>query len=215
MAKRYSAVIFDLDGTLVDSYEPIAASLNHARAAFGLPAKPLDAVRREVGRGLEALMADNLGPGRVEEGVRLFRSRYRQVFREGTHLMPGVEATLRELAARGVPMAITSNKPAYFSREIVDALGLEGLFAAILGPEMVAAPKPHPEMVEKAAALLRASREEILYVGDMRIDIETCRNAGMAVCVLPTGSETKEALAAARPDHLIERFESLLDLLAP
>src|SRR5437867_3404324 len=124
MPAPYSALIFDLDGTLVDSYAPIAESLNHVRSSLGLPSRTLDEVRREVGRGLESLIRDNVGAERMDEGVRLFRARYRKVFLAGTTLMPGVEPTLAELARRGVPMVITSNKPAYFSREIVEALGV-------------------------------------------------------------------------------------------
>lgn len=215
MPPPYSAAIFDLDGTLVDSYEPITASLNEARVRFGLPAKSLSEVRGEVGTGLEVLMLRNLGPERVEEGVRVFRSHYRKVFLAGTKLLPGVAATLAALRARGVPMAVTSNKPAYFTREILEHLGLEGHFRAVLGPEMVLRPKPDPEMVLKAVGILGRPKEEVLYVGDMTIDIETCRRASIAVCVVPSGSDQRETLVAAAPDHLVERFEEVAPLLAP
>ena len=213
MTRTYSALIFDLDGTLVDSYEPITESLNYVRTAFGLRPKTLDEVRLEVGRGLDSLVRDNIGEERTEEGVRLFRARYRKVFREGTRLLPGVGATVRELARRAVPMAITSNKPAYFSREIVEHLGFGGAFVGIIGPEMVEHPKPDPEMVRMAIALIDRPDAEVLYVGDMRIDIDTCRRAGIAVCAIASGSETREILAAARPDIMIDRFEELLALV--
>ncbi len=215
MSRTFGALIFDLDGTLVDSYEPIAESLNHVRTTLGLPPKPLEEVRREVGRGLDSLIRDNVGEDRVEEGIRLFRIRYRKVFREGTRLLPGVAGTLGELGRRGIPMTITSNKPAYFSHEIVESLGLGGLFLAVLGPEMVERPKPDPEMIHKAIECLARPASEVLYVGDMRIDIETCRRAGIAVCAIPSGSDTREALAGAHPDFLIERFEELLGLVSP
>ena len=213
MLGPFSAILFDLDGTLVDSYEPIAESLNRVRAHFDLPPKSLDEVRREVGRGLEHLIADNVGPDRVDEGVGVFRSHYRQVFLARTRLMPGVARTLAALAARGVPMAITSNKPAYFTREIVEGLGLGGLFLAVLGPEMVDRPKPDPEMVLKAIEILGRSIGEVLYVGDMRLDIETCRRAGLAVCVIPGGSDSREELQSAGPDFLLDRFEDLPALI--
>lgn len=212
---KFSTILFDLDGTLVDSYEAIAESLNHARAAFGLAPKPLAEIRREVGRGLEILMAENLGHANVPEGVRAFRSRYRRVYRDATRLLPGVASTIDALAGMGVAMAITSNKPAYFSREIIDALGLGERFAAILGPEMVERPKPDPEMLVVAIDAIGAPRDAVLYVGDMRIDVEASRRAGIRVAVLPTGSESKEELALARPDFLLERFEDLLALVSP
>src|SRR5436309_2232447 len=149
-------ILFDLDGTLVDSYLPITESLNEVRSAFGLPSKSEAEVRREVGRGLEALIGDNVGADRVEEGVRIFRDCYRRIFREGTRLLPGVASTIETLAGRGYAMGVTSNKPAYFTREILIALGIASTFGAIYGPEMVTHPKPHPEMIHGALAELRS-----------------------------------------------------------
>lgn len=214
MAARFTAIIFDLDGTLVDSYGPIAQSLNQVRLRFGFPEKGLDEVRREVGRGLEALIADNVGAERTAEGVRIFRSHYRKVFLSGTKLLAGVAPTLALLHGRGVPMVVASNKPAYFTREIVEELGIGSYLRAILGPEMVARPKPDPEMVLEAVEILGRPRNEVLYAGDMTIDVETCRRAGVAVCVIPGGSDTLATLREAEPDFLLERFEEIPALMA-
>lgn len=213
MPALFSAIVFDLDGTLVDSYEAIAESLNAVRARFGLDPLGLPEVRRSVGHGLPSLIRENVGEENTSEGVRLFRARYRRVFRERTRWLPDVEPTLRALGARGVPMAVTSNKPAYFSREIVAALGAAELFTAVLGPEMVPRPKPDPEMVLMAVETLETPLAEVLYVGDMTIDVETCRRAGLAVAVVPGGSDTREALQAASPDFLLARFEDVLGLV--
>lgn len=213
MPERFSALIFDLDGTLVDSYEPIADSLNQVRAASDLPPKTLAEVRLEVGFGLESLIRDNVGADKEAEGVQIFRAHYRKVFRAGSHLMPGVGSVIDELRRRRIPMAITSNKPAYFSREIIDAVGLEGVFMAILGPEMVERPKPDPSMLDMAVDILAKPRDQILYVGDMTIDIETCRRARLTVAVIPEGSHDRETLVAANPDFLLERFSDLLALV--
>jgi phosphoglycolate phosphatase len=211
--RTFEALIFDLDGTLVDSYEAIAESLNTVRARFGLPPLGLPEVRRAVGHGLPSLIRENVGDERTPEGVRLFRARYRRIYRERTRWLPGVEPVLHALAARGVPMAITSNKPAYFSREIVAALGARELFTAVLGPEMVLRPKPDPEMVLMAVETLKIPLPDVLYVGDMTIDIDTCRRAGLAVAVIPGGSDTPEALEAANPDFLLAAFEEVLALV--
>jgi phosphoglycolate phosphatase len=213
MPAPFHAIVFDLDGTLVDSYEAIAESLNAVRERFGLAPLPLAEVRRAVGHGLPTLIRENVGEERTPEGVRLFRARYRRIYRERTRWLPGVEPTLRALGARRIPMAITSNKPAYFSREIVAALGALELFTAVLGPEMVLHPKPDPEMVHLAVETLETPPGDVLYVGDMTIDIETCRRAGLAVAVVPGGSDTRETLEAAKPDYLLERFEDVLGLV--
>ena len=206
-------ILFDLDGTLVDSYLPITESLNEVRSAFGLPSKSEAEVRREVGRGLEALIGDNVGADRVEEGVRIFRDCYRRIFREGTRLLPGVASTIETLAGRGYAMGVTSNKPAYFTREILIALGLASTFGAIYGPEMVTHPKPHPEMIHGALAELRSHPDESAYVGDMLIDVETARRAGLPVYVIASGGQSREELEKARPDLLLSRFEELLEVL--
>ena len=205
-------ILFDLDGTLVDSYLPITESLNEVRSAFGLPSKSEAEVRREVGRGLEALIGDNVGADRVEEGVRIFRDCYRRIFREGTRLLPGVASTIETLAGRGYAMGVTSNKPAYFTRDILIALGLASTFGAIYGPEMVTHPKPHPEMIHRALAELRSHPDESAYVGDMLIDVETARRAGLPVYVIASGGQSREELEKARPDLLLSRFEELLEV---
>ncbi|HKQ60212.1 MAG TPA: HAD hydrolase-like protein, partial [Candidatus Polarisedimenticolaceae bacterium] len=132
-------VVFDLDGTLVDSYAAIAASVNHARAHFGLAELPAAVVRRTVGRGLEALLAELLGPQRVELGVRLFRERYAETFAAATIALPGAAQTLGELTRRGYVLAVASNKPARFSDPILAALGLRPYLRSVEGPDLAGA----------------------------------------------------------------------------
>ena len=109
-------VVFDLDGTLIDGYVAIAEALGFAMTRFGEAPLPLERVRRMVGEGIEVLLEKAVGRDRASEGVVLFRERYAQVAVEKTRLMPGVPEVLAELARRGHPMALASNKPAPFSR---------------------------------------------------------------------------------------------------
>jgi phosphoglycolate phosphatase len=210
---RASTLLFDLDGTLVDSYEPIARSLNSVRAACGLPPLPLAEVRRRVGHGLESLIEANVGPARVREGVTLFRETYRQVFRAGTRLLPGVAATLETLSARGYRMGVVSNKPAYFTTEILSALGLSRHFGPVRGPDATSPPKPDPAMVRGALRELDAGEDETILIGDMSVDILTARSAGVRVWAVPGGSESRDSLRASAPDLLLDRFEDLASLL--
>ena len=207
-------ILFDLDGTLLDSYEAIAESLNAARAAFGFTPYPRDEVVRMVGHGLESLMERALGLEHVPEGVRILRERYRVVSLPKSRLLPGVEPTLRELAARGYRMAVITNKPAAFSRRILEHLGVGDLFPVLYGPDLAPA-KPDPEMVFRCLEDFACEAREAVLVGDMLVDRETARSAGVPFFAVATGSESRENLLAAGPEKFLERFEDLLHHLPP
>ena len=206
-------IIFDFDGTLIDSYEAIAESLNHVRTSFSLPAFPAEEVRPMVGHGLERLIEKAIGPERVEEGVKLFRQSYARLCEGKTSILPQVKETLDTLDRRGYQMAIATNKPSYFARDILKALEIDHLFVEVLGPNDVERPKPDPEMIEIIIMRIGLSPEEIVYVGDMPLDVEVGRRAGVAVYAVPTGSSGRDALLEARPDRLLHRFSDLLTFL--
>jgi phosphoglycolate phosphatase len=202
-------IFFDQDGTLLDSYEAIAECLNAARLAFGFSSFSHEEVVRKVGHGLESLMAEALGPSKAEEGVRIFRERYRVVSLAKSRLLPGVEPTLAELARRGYRMGVLTNKPAYFSRRILAHLEVAAYFPVLYGPDLAPA-KPNPEMVDRGLRDLGCARDEAVLVGDMLVDWETARNAGIPFYAIATGSESRERLLGAQPDRFLECFEDLL-----
>ncbi len=206
-------IIFDFDGTLIDSYEAIAESLNHVRTSFSLPNLRMDDVRGMVGHGLEHLISEAVGGQHVDEGVRLFRQSYATLCEKKTRILPEVKETLDQLDGRGYTMAIASNKPSYFARDILKALEMEHLFAEVLGPNDVDKPKPDPEMLEIIMMRIGLSPDEVVYVGDMLLDIEVARRAGVAVYAIPTGSATRESLLDGRPDRLLHRFAELLTVM--
>ena len=193
-SERVRGIVFDLDGTLVDSYGAIAESLNHAREVFGLEPLPEEVVRRHVGRGLEVLIAETVGADRVEAGVRLFRERYAAAYAAGTFVLPGVAETLRELRRRGFVMSVASNKPARFGRAILADLGLLDLFAVIQGPDLAGTTKPDPAMIGLCLEAMDVGPHEALYVGDMVLDAESGRRAGVPVVLVPGGSSDEQAL---------------------
>ena len=211
----FRGVIFDLDGTLIDSYDAITASLNHALTRLGEPELPVDRVRRMVGQGLESLVARAVGEDRVGEGVRLFREHYARVAVPTTTALPGVVPTLRALRGRGYHMGVTSNKPARFGSLILDALEMSPYLSGVLGPDVVEHPKPHPEMVHRMLEILELTPDEAVYVGDMGVDAETCRNAGVVCWLIPSGSCTAEELATAGGDRVLTSFPQLLEDLPP
>jgi 2-phosphoglycolate phosphatase len=211
---RVRAIVFDLDGTLIDSYEAITESLNHALRLAGKPPRSLEEVRGMVGLGLETLIERAMGgPDLVEEGVLNFRRHYDHICVGKTILLPEVADTLAELDRRGYRMAVATNKPSYFARRLLEGLHVRPYLVTVLGPDLVEHRKPHPEMVLEAMRRMGTTAAETLYVGDMEIDIETARAAGIPVVVLPTGSRSASALQAAAPDLLVRSFRDLLALL--
>jgi len=212
---RPRAVIFDLDGTLVDSYDAIAECFNHARTGLGEAPLAPDEVRRLVGHGLEALMIDAVGPARAPAAVRLFRERYDRVCESRTRVLPGVTATLRRLDAAGWRLGVATNKPTSFAWRIVRALGLAPPIAAVAGPENGVPPKPEPEMLRRVLRELGVESAAAIYVGDMALDVESGRRAGLPVWLVPTGSAEAGALAGAGADRLLPDFAALGTLLAP
>ena len=209
---RPRAVLFDFDGTLGDSYAAITASVNHVRARHGLAPLTVDEVRPHVGRGPVSLLNATVGRGDVEANLRAYRAHHPSVLRGGTRLMPGAFETLQALRRHGLRLAVCSNKPVIFTRELLAYLEVAPLFDVVLGPEDVPRPKPAPDMLLAALPRLGVSAAEALYVGDMVVDVETARAAGVAVWVVPTGSDELETLAQARPDRLLRNLHELAGL---
>lgn len=202
-------VLFDFDGTLADAYAGIAASVNHVRATHALPPLAEDEVRRHVGHGPDHLLRHTVPDGDPERDVACYCAHHPSVMKSGTRLLPGAAAVLAELHGQDVRLALCSNKPRAFSMELLDYLGIRGRFAAVLGPEDVPRPKPAPDMLLAALHQLSVAAAQAVYVGDMAIDVTVARAAGVRVCVVPTGSDNRTTLEAARPDGLLG---SLADL---
>jgi 2-phosphoglycolate phosphatase len=208
--KSTKGVIFDLDGTLIDSYQAIYLSFQHTYINMGLQPLPLDEVKRAVGYGLSITFRELLGEERVPEALRLFRQKYEEVYRQNTYLLPGARKVLEALQERRIKLAIASNKLGRFSREIFQHFGMDQLFAIILGDEDVLQNKPHPEMLFYAIERMGLRNEEVVFIGDSLIDIQTGKNAGVRVFAIPTGVTTREELEKARPALILN---NLLDLL--
>jgi len=207
------AVVFDFDGTLADSYPAITASVNFVRAGYGLP--PLDeaGVRRYVGRGPAYLLEHTVPGGEIEKDLARYRAHHPSVMRAGTRLLPGAAGTLAALRQNGLALGVCSNKPVAFTRQLLDYLGIARFLGAVLGPEDVRRPKPAPDMLQAALSRLHVTAQDALYVGDMVVDVETARQAGVAVWVVATGSDDRDTLAAARPDRLLRDLGELASLL--
>jgi 2-phosphoglycolate phosphatase len=206
----FSAVIFDFDGTLADSYEAIAASVNHVRARYDLAPLPMAEVKRHVGRGAEYLLRHTVPGGDLAADEAAYRAHHPSVMVPLTRLLPGAAELLHGLRRLDKRVGLCSNKPRDFSRAILASLGIAPCFDVVLGPEDVARPKPAPDMLLKAVQMLGLSPEAVLYVGDMTVDIETARAAGVAVWVVATGSDERGTLERARPDRLLGSLREMV-----
>lgn len=213
-ALRYRAVLFDLDGTLVDSYAALTDAVNHARRREGLHDLNDARIRELVGDGVERLLQRAFERTDIPKHVvDAFESRYDEVCCAGSRVLAGVDATLRQLADLGVEMAVCTNKPTVFSKKILDFLDLSHYFRAIVGPDVAGARKPDAKHLAVTLQSVQCGDDEALFVGDMPVDVRAARNSGIDVAVVPTGSSTREQLAESEPDHFLERFSDLLKIV--
>jgi phosphoglycolate phosphatase len=209
------ALIFDLDGTLVESLPGIAASLNRALTLHGLPGHGDAAVRGFIGDGARMLVTRALGPGalvHIESTLRCFAADYAVSWQLGTRPYEGISDLLADLRQRGVPLAVLSNKPHAFTTEIVAKLFPEHTFAAVLGNREGLPHKPDPSGALELAAILGIAPENCILIGDSTMDLETARRAGMPSIAVTWGYYDRERLLGA--DRIAEDVKRLAGLLA-
>jgi phosphoglycolate phosphatase len=209
-------LIFDLDGTLVDSLLGIAASLNHALGSSGLPVHSNEAVRGFVGNGVKILIR-RASPADADEALldtieRDFKAHYDLSWQTGTIIYPGITELLEALQSRGYPLAVLSNKPHPFTVAMVSQLFPSVCFAAVLGQRPGIPHKPDPAGALEISAALGLSPADCWVIGDSTMDIETARNAGMRAVAVTWGFHDRERLLAAGADQLVDEPEELLEL---
>lgn len=206
-------VIFDLDGTLVDSLDDITAALARAFGELGLEALDRAAVERHVGHGARMLVRGALGDRAhlEEEALERFRAAYDDALVVHTRAFEGVHALLDALAARSTPTAVLSNKPHPMTRRVVEALFGHHPFVEVLGQRPSVRRKPDPAAALELAERLALPPAEILFVGDSRVDLRTAHAAGMVAVGVRWGMRRPAELAGA--DHLVSHPEDILALL--
>jgi len=207
-------LIFDLDGTLIDSKLDLAYAVNATRAHMGMGPLKIELISSYVGEGAPVLIRRALGPeapeAAVQEGLEFFLEYYREHKLDHTGLYPGVKESLDRLRAAGKRLAILTNKPVAVSRSIVEGLGVSGHFFQVYGGNSFDFKKPHPIGVQKLIAEAGVDRAATLMVGDSSVDVQTARNAGVRACGVRYGF-APESLSDPAPDLLIDRMEQLAD----
>ncbi|NLB06326.1 MAG: HAD family hydrolase [Desulfobulbaceae bacterium] len=217
---RYKAILFDLDGTLLDTLEDLATAANRALGTLGLPAHPTDAYRVFVGDGLRTL-AERILPGeqrsaaQVDALVVAFEREYSRTWNERTAPYAGVPEMLDRLTGDGYRMSVLSNKPDAFTRLCVEQLLPHWTFAPLYGQRPGVPRKPDPAAALAIAVELGLDPAEVLYLGDTATDMHTARAAGMAAVGVLWGFRTADELRAAGARHLITHPGELAPLLHP
>lgn len=210
-------VIFDLDGTLIDSQQDLVNSVNATRVWMGLPALADRTVASYVGNGAPVLIRRALGDEASQEDVdralRHFLDYYKEHMLDNTRLYPGVRESLNLLKDNGVAMAVLTNKPVRFSQLLVEGLGLSDHFYRVYGGNSFPdKKKPDPIGIEMLRAEAGADREATLMVGDSAVDVKTARNAGVLVAGVTFGFQP-ETFEEDPPDVLVDRMEHLAAMI--
>ncbi|MCC8189657.1 MAG: HAD-IA family hydrolase [Planctomycetes bacterium] len=202
------AVIFDLDGTLLDTLGDLADSMNGVLVEHGLPPHPVDAYRYFVGDGIPNLIRRAAPPGTgsaVREALAAgMDAAYAVNWAKGTRPYPGIPELLATLRRRGLPLAVLSNKPDRFTRRMTDYFFPAGTFAAVFGARDTVARKPDPAGALEIAARLAIPPAEFLYFGDTDTDMKTGRAAGMYTVGVGWGFRPVAELWAAGAQLVIE-----------
>jgi phosphoglycolate phosphatase len=209
-------LVFDLDGTLIDSKLDLALSVNAARADAGLGPLAHETIYSYVGNGAPVLIQKSLGPEasaeQAEKSLQFFLDYYREHMLDNTCLYPGVAQAIEQWTGEK-KLAVLTNKPERFSEMILDGLGLGNSFARVYGGNTFATKKPHPEGLQRLSGELGADPSRTLMVGDSSVDILTARNAGVPSCGVTYGLQP-ETFEEHPPDILVDRMEELAEILS-
>ncbi|CAM6871971.1 phosphoglycolate phosphatase [Klebsiella michiganensis] len=228
-------VAFDLDGTLVDSAPGLTAAVDNALYALELPMAGEERVVTWIGNGADVLIQRALTWARQERAAlraaqgkpsvdhddipqaeqqailrKLFDRYYGEVAEEGSFLFPAVADTLGALHAKGLPLALVTNKPTPFVAPILASLDIAKYFTVVIGGDDVKNKKPHPEPLLLVAEKLELAPAELLFVGDSRNDIQAAKAAGCSSIGLTYGYNYGEPISLSEPDYIFDQFNELL-----
>lgn len=215
LVPAFTHFIFDLDGTLVDTKDDLAAATNFVLRRFGLPAVLPQMVYGYVGHGARVLVERALGGDNahlVAEGLTLFLDYYREHLLDHTQPYPGIVQLLGKIKDGGGVLSVLTNKPEELSRRIIAGLGLDSYFIEVVGGDTLATRKPDPQGVYHLQHLSGVPLQKTLLIGDSAVDVETGRAAGVSVCGVTWGFGA-EGLRESSPEFLVRTPGELLVLV--
>ena len=214
----YDLIIFDLDGTLVDSAADIVATVQHIIEKYGFEPKDDDFIRGCIGGGARNVLIKSLGEDKTAlidaEILPFFKDYYEENCAVYTKLYPGVTEVLEHYYTGGKPMALATFKIRSATEKILKTLGIDGYFEYVVTADDVKNPKPHPECIEKILEHYHLKPQQAVLVGDTKTDFMTGKNAGVDVCAVTYGYGDSDHLASLAPkfmtDYITEIKERFL-----
>lgn len=221
MSFSYDLILFDLDGTLIETAPEIADAVNDTLKQFDLPPVSQQQVNDWIGHGTRELLIQALAwtGGTTAESVRQsdsfkliereFGKHYQARCGTRSHLYPKVRETLHTLRAAGVKLAVVTNKEGRYTQTVLDAHQMTPLFDRVISGDTLPVKKPDPAAIDDCLQSFGVARERALFVGDSSIDVATARNAGIAVWALPYGYNMGQPIESCHPDRVIPDFSAL------
>ena len=213
---KYKAIIFDLDGTLLDTLTDLAEGTNYALRVNGFPERTIDEIRRFVGNGARKLIERAVPDGQVEAALERVRQDfdvyYKVHCKDHTGPYPGIMEMLQELIRKGYMLGVVSNKPDFAVQELIPEY-FPGVFASISGERQGVAKKPAPDLIWEAMKNLQADSSEAIYVGDSEVDLEAAANAGIPCISVAWGFKGQKFLEEHQAEVIIEEPLDILRYL--
>ena len=216
--KHFQTIIFDLDGTLLDTIADLAMATNHALQQLGYPTRPVDEIRTFVGNGINKLLERSLPDSEKSEANTLrlrthFLPYYDAHNADLSTPYPGIPSLLQTLQQKGLMIAVASNKYQTATVKLIHHYFHDISFVEILGQREGVPVKPDPSIVSDIIQKAEVSKEEVLYVGDSNVDMQTAHNAGVDAIGVAWGFRPRAELEALQPLAVIDKAEKLLDYL--
>jgi phosphoglycolate phosphatase len=217
MKKGYSAVIFDLDGTLLNTLDDLTDGVNHAMALAGYPLRSVEEVRSFVGNGILKLVERALPPERrteeeVAKTLSVFTAYYGAHCADKTVPYRGIAALIADLRAKGIPMSVLSNKDEGATAALCRQF-FGDVFAAVIGGRKDLPKKPATDGVLCALRAMGVEKERVLYVGDSDVDIQTARNACLDCAAVSWGFRPRSVLESLHPDFIADDADTLRKII--
>ncbi len=208
---RPAAVLFDMDGTLVDHFETIYRCYRYAAEELGSTPPSYEEVKRGVGGSMPVTIRKFFNDSDLEQAMALWNERFEQIHLEGVVLLEGAREVIHAVTSRGIKAAVFTNKSGRHTRNIIQSLGLSESFSLVIGAHDTPYRKPEPELSRIALERLEVKAERAVLVGDSPFDIESARCVGMTSYCVPTGSHSERELRDAGANYVFESLQEIAD----